>query len=84
MAKNKIQRIDLEIPKTREKIAEQQEKLKGFGSAENRGGEPGDRPDGTRPAYDPEPAFRHAVRRHGARSDGGSPDSEQEDMTHEE
>ena len=28
MAKNKIQRIDLEIQKTREKIAEQQEKLK--------------------------------------------------------
>ena len=27
MAKNKIQRIDLEIQKTREKIAEQQEKL---------------------------------------------------------
>lgn len=28
MAKNKIQRIDQEIAKTREKIAEQQEKLK--------------------------------------------------------
>ena len=28
MSKNKIERIDLEIAKTREKIAEQQEKLK--------------------------------------------------------
>ena len=28
MAKNKIERIDQEIAKTREKIAEQQEKLK--------------------------------------------------------
>ena len=80
MAKNKIQRIDLEIQKTREKIAEQQEKLKALEAqkteAENleivRGGEPGDRPDGACPAYDPGAAFRHAVRRHGARPDGGS------------
>ena len=90
MAKNKIERIDQEIAKTREKIAEQQEKLKALEAqkteAENleivqmvralrmtpaqlsaMGGEPGDRPDGARPAHDPGPAVRHAVRRHGAR-----------------
>ena len=32
MAKNKIERIDQEIAKTREKIAEQQEKLKDLDS----------------------------------------------------
>ena len=47
-------------------------KAEGPGSAENRGGEPGDRPDGARPAYDPCPAVRHAVGRHGSRSGGGS------------
>ena len=66
MAKNKIQRIDLEIQKTREKIAEQQEKLKALEAqkteAENLEIVP----------YDPGAAFRHAVRRHGARPDGGS------------
>lgn len=39
MAKNKIQRIDQEIAKVREKIAEYQDKLKTLGGAENRGGE---------------------------------------------
>ena len=72
MAKNKIQRIDQEIAKVREKIAEYQDKLENPGGAENRGGEPGDRPDGARPAHDPGPAVRHAVRRHGARPGGGS------------
>ena len=33
MAKNKIERIDQEIAKTREKIAEQQEKLKALEAA---------------------------------------------------
>ena len=62
MAKNKIQRIDQEIAKVREKIAEYQDKLKTLEAQKNRGGEPGDRPDGARPAYDPVPAERHAVR----------------------
>ena len=35
MAMNKIDRIDREIEKVREKIAEYQEKLKTFGSTEN-------------------------------------------------
>ena len=48
MAKNKIERIDQEIAKTREKIAEQQEKLKALEGAENRSGKSGDRPDGAR------------------------------------
>ena len=49
MAKNKIERIDQEIAKTREKIAEQQEKLKALEAQKTEGGEPGDRPDGARP-----------------------------------
>ena len=35
MAKNKIERIDQEIAKTREKIAEQQEKLKALEAQKN-------------------------------------------------
>ena len=48
MAKNKIQRIDQEIAKVREKITEYQDKLKTLEGAENRGGKPGDHPDGAR------------------------------------
>ena len=43
MAMNKIERIDKEIAKTREKITEYQNKLKGLGSAENRSGKPANR-----------------------------------------
>ena len=66
MAKNKIERIDQEIAKVREKIAEYQEKLKAL-EVENRGRKSGDRPDGARTAYDPGSAERHAVRRHSSR-----------------
>ena len=38
MAKNKIERIDQEIAKTREKIAEQQEKLKALEAQKTEGG----------------------------------------------
>ena len=69
MAKNKIERIDQEIAKVREKIAEYQEKLKA-GGTENRGRKSGDRPDGARPAYDPDPVERHAVRWHSSRQFG--------------
>ena len=40
MANNKIDRINKEIAKTREKITEYQNKLKGLGSTENRSGKP--------------------------------------------
>ena len=40
MANNKIDRINKEIAKTREKITEYQNKLKRTGSAENRSGKP--------------------------------------------
>ena len=80
MAKNKIQRIDLEIQKTREKIAEQQEKLKALEAQKTEAEnleivrEPGDRPDGARPAYDPGTAFHFTDRRlhsKGSRYHGG-------------
>ena len=61
MAKNKIERIDQEIAKVREKIAEYQEKLKALEVH---------RPDGARTAYDPGSAERHAVRRHSSRQFG--------------
>ena len=65
MAKNKIERIDQEIAKTREKIAEQQEKLKDLEAqkteAENL----------EIVQMVPGPAVRHAVWRHGARPGGG-------------
>ena len=54
MAKNKIQRIDQEIAKVREKIAEYQDKLKTLEAQKTEGGEPGNRSDGARPAADPE------------------------------
>ena len=43
MAMNKIERIDREIQKTREKITEYQNKLKRLGSTENRSGKPANR-----------------------------------------
>ena len=70
MAKNKIERIDQEITKVREKIAEYQEKLKALEAQKNRGRKSGDRPDGAPPAYDPGSAERHAVRWHSSRQFG--------------
>ena len=70
MAKNKIERIDQEIAKVREKIAEYQEKLKAL-EAQKTVRKSGDRPDGARPAYDPGSAERHAVRRHSSRQYDG-------------
>ena len=61
MAKNKIERIDQEIAKTREKIAEQQEKLKDL-EAQKTEAENLEIVQMVRA-----PAVRHAVRRHGAR-----------------
>ncbi len=52
MAKNKIERIDQEITKVREKIAEYQEKLKAL-ETQKPGRQSGDRADGARTAYDP-------------------------------
>ena len=71
MAKNKIERIDQEITKVREKIAEYQEKLKVLEAQKTEAEKSGDRPDGARFAYDPCPAERHAVRRHSSRQYGG-------------
>ena len=62
MAKNKIQRIDQEIAKVREKIAEYQDKLK---TLEAQKTEAGNRSDGARPAADPGAAERHALRWYG-------------------
>ena len=52
----KMERIDREIQKTREKIAEYQEKLKTLEAQKNRGGESGDCSDGSRHADDPRPS----------------------------
>ena len=62
MAKNKIERIDQEIEKTREKIAEYQEKLKTPGSTENGGRESGNRSDGSCVTHDSSTAERYAFR----------------------
>ena len=67
MAKNKIERIDQEITKVREKIAEYQEKLKALEAQKTEAENLGDRSDGARTVYDPGPAERHAVRRHSSR-----------------
>ena len=56
MAKNKIERIDQEIAKTAREDRGAAGKAEGPGSAENRSGKSGDRPDGARPAHDPGPA----------------------------
>ena len=71
MAKNKIERIDQEIAKTREKIAEQQEKLKALEAQKTEAENLEIVQMVARPAHDPGPAERPAVWRHGARSDGG-------------
>lgn len=52
MTNNKINRIDKEMQKTREKITD-----KGAASTENRGGKPANRPDGALHAPDPAGAF---------------------------
>ena len=66
MAKNKIERIDQEITKVHEKIAEYQEKLKALEAQKTEA----ESPDGARPAYDPDPVERHAVRWHSSRQFG--------------
>ena len=84
MAKNKIQRIDLEIQKTREKIAEQQEKLKAL-EAQKTEAENQEIVQMVR-------ALRMTPEQLSAMLSGGMvpgqtvapTDSEQEDMTHEE
>ena len=69
MAKNKIERIDQEIAKTREKIAEQQEKLKAL-EAQKTEAENLEIVQMVR-AVRMTPAQLN-VRRHGARPGGGS------------
>ena len=84
MAKDKIQRIDLEIQKTREKIAEQQEKLKAL-EAQKTEAENLEIVQMVR-------ALRMTPEQLSAMLSGGMvpgqtvapTDSEQEDMTHEE
>ena len=71
MAKNKIERIDQEITKVREKIAEYQEKLKAL-EAQKTEAENLEIVQMVRAtAYDPGSAERHAVRRHSSRQFGG-------------
>ena len=84
MAKNKIERIDQEIAKTREKIAEQQEKLKALEAqkteAENMESVPMVRAVRMTPA-------QVTARGAGGMVPGratGPADPEQEDMPHEE
>ena len=84
MAKNKIQRIDQEIAKTREKIAEQQEKLKAL-EAQKTEAENLEIVQMVR-ALRMTPAQLSAMLSGGmvpGRA-AGPADSEQEDMTHEE
>ena len=72
MAKNKIERIDQEIAKTREKIAEQQEKLKAL-EAQKTEAENLEIVQMVRALrMTPAQLSRHAVGRHGSRSGGGS------------
>ena len=66
MAKNKIERIDQEITKVREKIAEYQEKLKAL-EVQKTEAENLEIVQMVRTAYDPGSAERHAVRRHSSR-----------------
>ena len=84
MAKNKIERIDQEIAKTREKIAEQQEKLKDL-EAQNTEAENLEIVQMVR-ALRMTPAQLSAMLSGGmvpGRA-AGPADSEQEEMTHEE
>ena len=66
MAKNKIQRIDQEIAKVREKIAEYQDKLKTL-EAQKTEAENLEIVQSARPAYDPGSAECYAVRQCGSR-----------------
>ena len=84
MSKNKIERIDLEIAKTREKIAEQQEKLKAL-EAQKTEAENLEIVQMVR-ALRMTPAQLNALLAGGMGpgQDAIPADSEQEDMTHEE
>ena len=84
MSKNKIERIDLEIAKTREKIAEQQEKLKTL-EAQKTEAENLEIVQMVR-ALRMTPAQLNALLAGGMvpSQDAIPADSEQEDMTHEE
>ena len=84
MAKNKIQRIDQEIAKTREKIAEQQEKLKAL-EAQKTGAENLEIVQMVR-AVRMTPAQLNALLAGGMvpGQATGPADPEQEDMPHEE
>ena len=84
MAKNKIERIDQEIAKTREKIAEQQEKLKAL-EAQKTEAENLEIVQMVR-AVRMTPAQLNALLAGGMLPGHatGPADSEQEDMTHEE
>mgnify|MGYP006072647961 FL=1 len=84
MSKNKIERIDLEIAKTREKIAEQQEKLKTL-EAQKTEAENLEIVQMVR-AVRMTPAQLNALLAGGMvpGQDAIPADSEQEDMTHEE
>ncbi|MFR8331209.1 MAG: DUF4315 family protein [Oscillospiraceae bacterium] len=85
MAKNKIERIDQEIAKTREKIAERQEKLKDLEAQKTEAEPAGSRPEMVR-------ALRMTPAQLSAMLSGGmvlgravsSANPEQEEMTHEE
>lgn len=70
MAKNKIERIDQEITKVREKIAEYQERLKVLEAQKTEAENLEIVSDGARTAYDPGPVERYAVRRHSSRQFG--------------
>ena len=84
MAKNKIERIDQEIAKTREKIAEQQEKLKAL-EAQKTEAENLEIVQMVR-ALRMTPAQLSAMLSGGMvpGREAGPADSEQEEMTHEE
>ena len=84
MSKNKIERIDLEIAKTREKIAEQQEKLKAL-EAQKTEAENLEIVQMVR-ALRMTPAQLNALLAGGMvpGQDAIPADAEQEDMTHEE
>ena len=72
MAMNKIERLDREIQKTREKITEYQNKLKELTAQKTEAEKPANRPACAGYAPYPAGAYRHAVRRRNSRY-GGSP-----------
>ena len=84
MAKNKIERIDQEIAKTREKIAEQQEKLKDL-EAQKPEAEPLEIIQMVRPLRMPPPQLSAMLPGGMVPGRAAVPaDPEQEEMTHEE